>query len=74
MSLKIVQHNKETIETCQEKSNGIFKGMPHTKEAQQTKPLCISKKGNCIQSMLYGRIRFILTTPDRLLQWHKFRI
>lgn len=44
MSLKIVQHNKETIETCQEKSNGIFKGMPHTKGAQQTKPLCISKK------------------------------
>lgn len=24
MFLKIVQHNKETIETCQEKSNGIF--------------------------------------------------
>lgn len=44
MSLKIVQHNKETIETCQEKSNGIFKGMPHAKGAQQTKPLCISKK------------------------------
>lgn len=36
MSLKIVQHNKETIETCQEKSNGIFKGMPHAKGAQQT--------------------------------------
>ena len=44
MSEKIVQHNKETIETCQEKSNGIFKGMPHAKGAQQTKPLCISKK------------------------------